>query len=69
VRFGQREVNDRPSTGAGLWIERSAASDKPISPDTVEDCRSLTAKKIEPASGGKRLHTVNGSENCCGAHG
>jgi integrase len=42
-----------------LWIERRAASDKPISPDTVEDYRSLIAKKIRPALGGKRLHTVN----------
>jgi integrase len=42
-----------------LWIERRAASDKPISPDTVEDYRSLIAKKIKPALGGKRLHTVN----------
>jgi hypothetical protein len=29
-----------------LWIEWRAASDKPISPDTVEDYRSLIAKKI-----------------------
>jgi integrase len=42
-----------------LWIERRAASDKPISPDTVEDYRSLITKKIKPALGGKRLHTVN----------
>jgi integrase len=42
-----------------LWIERRAASDKPISPDTVEDYRSLIAKKIKPALGGKRLHTIN----------
>jgi integrase len=42
-----------------LWIERRAASDKPISPDTVEDYRSLIARKIKPALGGKRLHTVN----------
>ncbi len=42
-----------------LWIERRAASDKPVSPDTVEDYRSLIAKKIKPALGGKRLHTVN----------
>jgi integrase len=42
-----------------LWIERRAASDKPISPDTVEDYRSLIAKKIKPALGNKRLHTVN----------
>lgn len=42
-----------------LWIERRAASDKPISPDTVEDYRSLIAKKIKPALGSKRLHTVN----------
>jgi integrase len=42
-----------------LWIERRAASDKPISPDTVEDYRSPIAKKIKPALGGKRLHTVN----------
>ena len=42
-----------------LWIERRSASDKPISPDTVEDYRSLIAKKIKPALGGKRLHTVN----------
>jgi integrase len=42
-----------------LWIEWRAASDKPISPDTVEDYRSLIAKKIKPALGGKRLHTVN----------
>jgi integrase len=42
-----------------LWIERRAASDKPISPDTVEDYRSLIAKKIKPALGGKCLHTVN----------
>jgi integrase len=42
-----------------LWIERRAASDKPISPDTVEDYRSLIAKKIKPTLGGKRLHTVN----------
>ena len=34
---------------ADLWIERRAASDKPISPDTVEDYRSLIAKKIKPA--------------------
>jgi integrase len=34
-----------------LWIERRAASDKPISPDTVEDYRSLIAKKIKPALG------------------
>jgi integrase len=44
-----------------LWIERRAASDKPISPDTVEDYRSLIAKKIKPALGGKRLHMVNAS--------
>jgi integrase len=42
-----------------LWIEWRAASDKPISPDTVEDYRSLITKKIKPALGGKRLHTVN----------
>jgi integrase len=42
-----------------LWIERRAASDKPISPDTVEDYRSLIAKKIKPALGAKRLHTIN----------
>jgi len=42
-----------------LWIERRVASDKPISPDTVEDYRSLIVKKIKPALGGKRLHTVN----------
>jgi integrase len=42
-----------------LWIERRAASDKPISPDTVQDYRSLIAKKIKPALDGKRLHTVN----------
>jgi integrase len=42
-----------------LWIERRAASDKPISPDTVEDYRSLIAKKIKPALGSKRLHMVN----------
>jgi integrase len=42
-----------------LWIERRAASDKPISPDTVDDYRSLIAKKIKPALGSKRLHTVN----------
>jgi integrase len=42
-----------------LWIERRAASDKPISPDTVQDYRSLIAKKIKPALGSKRLHTVN----------
>jgi Phage integrase, N-terminal SAM-like domain len=42
-----------------LWIERRAASDKPISPDTVEDYRSLIAKKIKPAQGSKRLHTLN----------
>ncbi len=42
-----------------LWIERRASRDKPISPDTVEDYRSLIAKKIKPALGGKRLHTVN----------
>jgi integrase len=42
-----------------LWIERRVASDKPISPDTVEDYRSLIAKKIKPALGSKRLHTVN----------
>jgi hypothetical protein len=41
------------------WIERRVASDKPISPDTVEDYRSLIAKKIKPALGSKRLHTVN----------
>jgi Phage integrase, N-terminal SAM-like domain/Arm DNA-binding domain len=128
LRYGQREVNDRPSTGSGvmtirkrrggwqvivyagldpltgkqrqltrqvngsrrqaekaearlrtevadgqhagtrlktigelvdLWIEWRVASDKPISPDTVEDYRSLIAKKIKPALGSKRLHTVN----------
>jgi hypothetical protein len=37
-----------------LWIEWRAASDKPISPDTVEDYRSLIAKKIKPALGIKR---------------
>jgi hypothetical protein len=42
-----------------LWIERRAASDKPISPDTAEGYRSLIAKKIKPALGGKRLHMVN----------
>jgi len=42
-----------------LWIERRAASDKPISPDTVEDYRGLITKKIKPALGSKRLHTVN----------
>ncbi len=42
-----------------LWVERRVASDKPISPDTVEDYRSLIAKKIKPALGSKRLHTVN----------
>lgn len=42
-----------------LWIEWRVSSDKPISPDTVEDYRSLIAKKIKPALGGKRLHTVN----------
>jgi integrase len=42
-----------------LWIERRIASDKPISPDTVEDYRSLITKKIKPALGSKRLHTVN----------
>lgn len=42
-----------------LWLERRVASDKPISPDTVEDYRSLIAKKIKPALGGKRLHTIN----------
>jgi integrase len=42
-----------------LWIEWRAGSDKPISPDTVEDYRSLIARKIKPALGGKRLHTVN----------
>jgi integrase len=42
-----------------LWIERRAASDKPISPDTVQDYRSLIAMKIKPALGSKRLHTVN----------
>jgi integrase len=42
-----------------LWIERRASSDKPISPDTVQDYRSLIAKKIKPALGSKRLHTVN----------
>jgi hypothetical protein len=42
-----------------LWIERRVASDKPISPDTVEDYRSLIAKKIKPALGSKRLHMVN----------
>jgi len=42
-----------------LWIERRTASDKPISPDTVEDYRSLIAKKIKPALGGKRLHAIN----------
>jgi hypothetical protein len=42
-----------------LWIERRAASDKPISPDTVEDYRGLIAKKIKPALGSKRLHTIN----------
>jgi Phage integrase, N-terminal SAM-like domain len=42
-----------------LWIERRVASDKPSSPDTVEDYRSLIAKKIKPALGGKRLHTIN----------
>jgi integrase len=42
-----------------LWIERRASSDKPISPDTVEDYRSLIAKKIKPALGSKRLHTIN----------
>jgi integrase len=42
-----------------LWIEWRAASDKPISPDTVEDYRSLIAKKIKPALGSKRLHTIN----------
>jgi integrase len=42
-----------------LWIERRTASDKPISPDTVEDYRSLIAKKIKPVLGGKRLHTIN----------
>lgn len=41
-----------------LWIERRVASDKPISPDTVEDYRRLIAKKIKPALGGKRLHTI-----------
>jgi integrase len=44
---------------ADLWIEWRAASAKPISPDTVEDYRSLIAKKIKPALGGMRLHTVN----------
>jgi hypothetical protein len=42
-----------------LWIERRAASDKPISPDTVQDYRSLIAKKIKSALGSKRLHMVN----------
>jgi integrase len=42
-----------------LWIDWRAASDKPISPDTVEDYRSLIAKKIKPALGSKRLHTIN----------
>ena len=42
-----------------LWIDWRAASDKPISPDTVQDYRSLIAKKIKPAQGGKRLHTIN----------
>jgi hypothetical protein len=42
-----------------LWIERRAASDKPISPHTLEDYRSLIANKIKPALGGKRLHTIN----------
>jgi integrase len=42
-----------------LWIERRAASDKPISPDTVEDYRSLIAKKIKPALGGRHLHTIS----------
>jgi integrase len=42
-----------------LWIERRAASDKPISPHTLEDYRSLVANKIKPALGGKRLHTIN----------
>jgi integrase len=64
----QTEVTDGQHAGTrvktlgellDLWIERRAASDKPISPDTVEDYRSLIAKKIKPALGGKRLHTVN----------
>jgi integrase len=42
-----------------LWIERRAASDKPISPHTLEDYRSLANNKIKPALGTKRLHTVN----------
>jgi integrase len=42
-----------------LWIDWRAASDKPISPDTVEDYRSLIAKKIKPALGSKPLHMVN----------
>jgi integrase len=42
-----------------LWIERRATSDKPISPHTLEDYRSLIANKIKPALGGRRLHTIN----------
>jgi integrase len=62
------EVADRQHAGTrlktlgelvDLWIERRAASDKPISPHTLEDYRSLIANKIKPALGGKRLHTIN----------
>jgi integrase len=42
-----------------LWIERRGSGDKPISPHTLEDYRSLIANKIKPALGGKRLHTIN----------
>ena len=61
VADGQHAGTRRKTLGelVDLWIERRAASDKPISPDTVEDYRSLIAKKIKPALGGKRLHTVN----------
>jgi Phage integrase, N-terminal SAM-like domain len=38
--------------------QRRAESDKPISPHTLEDYRSLIDNKIRPAIGGKKLHTV-----------
>ncbi len=62
------EVADGQHTGtrvrtlgelADLWIKRRAESDKPISPHTLEDYRSLIDNKIKPAIGGKKLHTIN----------
>jgi Phage integrase, N-terminal SAM-like domain len=57
-----RHAGTRAKTFAELldkWIEWRADNDKPISPRTVNDYRSLIEAKIKPALGSRRIAKID----------